>query len=168
MREISKKFNEKSRGIALLMSVFISSAASLLGLGVFLMLYGQLGISGTAKGSVVAFYAADSGLECALYGDLVDNRFSTSSPEAISNTVVINCNGSSQPVVTTLANPDGDSDMDEGVFKFDYQVSSGSCVSITVQKLVSGQTILSSFGENIPDCSISTTRAVQRGLEVSY
>jgi len=147
---------KNNAGIALLMAIFISSAASLLGLGVFMLLYGQLGIAGSAKGSVVAFYAADSGLECALYGDLVSKTFSTSSPPA-----TINCTGSNSNVTFQ---PSGMS----GTFKFNYQVSSDACVSVTVQKLSSGQTIISSFGENISDCSISSVRTVQRGLEVTY
>ena len=159
---------KNNAGIALLMAIYISSAASLLGLGILMLLYGQLGIAGSAKGSVVAFYAADTGLECALYGDLIDNRFSTSSPEAINNTVTINCNGSSQPVSTTLNDIDSDGDKDEGTFKFNYQVSSDAYASVTAQKLSSGQTIISSFGENVPNCSISSVRTVQRGLEVTY
>ncbi|KKT40841.1 MAG: hypothetical protein UW30_C0017G0011 [Candidatus Giovannonibacteria bacterium GW2011_GWA2_44_13b] len=150
------KLRKKNKGIALLMAMYISSAASLLGLGVFMLLYGQLGIAGTAKGSVVAFYAADTGLECALYGDLVSKIFSTSTPPA-----TINCAGSDRNVAFQ---PSGMS----GTFKFDYQVSPNACVSVTVQKLASGQTILDSFGENVSDCSVSSTRSIQRGLEVTY
>ena len=153
--KINKNLPAGRRGIALLMAVYISSIASLLGLGVFLLIYGELGISGTAKGSVVAFYAADSGLECALKWDLVNHIFATSSS---AYSFPIDCTGSNSTVDFTPPS----------TFKVNYQVSSNSCVSITVQKFGSGQTILDSFGENVPNCAVPSSGAVQRGLNVTY
>ena len=153
------------QGITLLMSVYISSAAILLGLGVYLLLFGELGLSGTAKGSILAFYAADTGIECGLYYDLVQKTVLAtttygSSPASFS----INCNGGSQTGTFTRIG----SSNNGGNFIFSFSASADSCVKVTVQKLESGQTIIDSFGQNLSDCAIVSQKASQRGLEVIY
>lgn len=146
------------KGITLLISVLISSMAALLGLGIFMIVFGELGISGTSKASAVAFYAADSGVECALYADAFLGSFSTSSPAAD-----INCNGDAVPLTFTADGLGG------GTFKFNFTVTAGaSCATVDVIKKNNGQTIINSYGENVPNCTSPTTKVIQRALEVAY
>lgn len=138
--------------------MLISSTATLLGLGVFMIIYGELGISSSSKASQIAFYAADTGIECSLYADLILDSFSTSTPAAN-----INCNGT--PVSLNFV-ADG---IGGGTFKFNFTVTTGkACATITATKMNNGRTIIDSFGENVPDCTTSSARVIQRGLEVSY
>lgn len=156
---VDKFFNGvQKKGITLLLAMLISSTASLLGLGIFMIVYGELGISTAAKESQIAFYAADSGIECALYADVMLNSFSTSTPATD-----INCNGT--PVTLQSA-----SDGVGGVtFRFNFTVMPGrSCATVTAMKLGSGKTVIDSFGENVPDCTTSNARVIQRGLEIMY
>ncbi|QQG42536.1 MAG: hypothetical protein HYW15_03470 [Candidatus Giovannonibacteria bacterium] len=142
MSPVSKK------GVTLLLAVFISTIALALGLGIFTIIFGELGIAGTAKESLVALYAADSGVECALYWDIKRQAFSTSTSNSIScagNTVTVG--GSALSV-------------------FDLNFSNDSCAHMRVQKAGS-ETIITSLGENVA-CGASSPRTVQRGLEVKY
>lgn len=136
------------KGVTLLLAVFISSIAISIGLGIFAIIFGELEISGSAKESLIALYAADSGIECALYWDIKQQAFSTSTSNAI------NCAGSSFTV--------GGSSLSV----FDLTLPNDSCAYIRVQKIGVGTTI-TVLGEN-NSCGQTFSRTVQRGLEVKY
>src|SRR3989344_402326 len=138
----------KKRGVTLLLAIFISALALSLGLGIFTIIFGELGISGTSKESLEAFYAADSGIECALFWDIKQQAFSTSTSNNIS------CAGNSFSVGGSLLSI------------FDLNLSSNSCAHVRLQKTGS-ETIITSLGENIA-CGLIGSRTVQRGLEVKY
>lgn len=138
----------KKQGVTLLLAIFISVLALSLGLGIFTIIFGELGISGTSKESLEALYAADSGIECALFWDIKQQAFSTSTSNTIS------CAGGSFPVGgSTLS-------------VFDLNFSNNSCAHVRLQKTGS-ETIITSLGENIA-CGLTGSRTVQRGLEVKY
>ena len=67
MKIQNKKQNNK--GFALLFSVLVSSLLLTIGLSILNVSLKELAISTASRQSVFAFYAADSGLEYALYGD---------------------------------------------------------------------------------------------------
>ncbi len=142
----------KKQGVTLLLAIFIGSLALTLGIGVFTLLYGELGFSGTSKDSLVAFFAADSGIECALYWDIRQNAFSTST------TATITCDNDTATVGGA-----------SGFSSFVVAFSDGSCATVTVSK-GGGLTTITSLGQNTGDssCRSQSTRVVQRGLEVSY
>ncbi len=58
-----------SRGFTLFYAVLVSSLLLALGLAIFNITYKELILSAGARESAVAFYAADAGLECALFWD---------------------------------------------------------------------------------------------------
>ncbi len=136
------------KGITLLLAIFVSSLALLLGLGVFTLLFGELGFGGTAKDSLVAFSAADSGVECALYWDTKQNAFSTST----TNTII--CDGDSSVVGGA-----------SGASNFTISFSDGSCANVRVIKS-GGNTTIFSFGQS--NCAANANKVAQRGLQVSY
>ena len=138
----------KKQGVTLLLAIFISALALSIGLGIFAIIFGELGISGTSKESLEALYAADSGVECALFWDIKQQAFSTSTSNSIS------CAGSAFSV--------GGSSLSV----FDLNFSNNSCAHVRLQKTGS-ETIITSLGENIA-CGLTGARTVQRGLEVKY
>ncbi len=68
------------RGFTLLLSVLISSVLLALGFAIFNIAVKDVILSSSGRESQFAFYAADSGIECALYWDSKQDAFSTSSP----------------------------------------------------------------------------------------
>ena len=64
------KMNMRSkRGFALLFAVFIAGLMTTIGLAIFNITIKEVTLSGTGRESQFAFYAADTGAECALYLD---------------------------------------------------------------------------------------------------
>jgi hypothetical protein len=64
-----KFFKKNKKGFALLFSVLVSSLLLTIGLSIFNIALKELAISRASRQSIYAFYAADSGRECALYWD---------------------------------------------------------------------------------------------------
>ncbi|HEX9608737.1 MAG TPA: hypothetical protein VGA06_00820 [Candidatus Paceibacterota bacterium] len=71
------------RGFTLLYAVLVSSLLLSLGLAIFNVTLKGLDLSSTARESQFAFYAADLGVECALYWDLKQKAFATSTSSSI-------------------------------------------------------------------------------------
>ena len=67
MRKIQRQNN---KGFALLFSVLLASFLLTIGLSIFSIALKELAISTAARQTVRAFFAADSGRECALYWDV--------------------------------------------------------------------------------------------------
>jgi hypothetical protein len=134
------------KGMTLLLAVFVSSLSLTLGFGIFTLLFSEVQFSGTAKESMVAFYAANSGVECAIFWDLQRNAFDTSSVSSIT------CNAAS----FTVGGPSGFS-------RFTIPFSDGSCVTVEVTKSLN--TVIEAQGKNI--CA-NSPKTVQRGLKMTY
>jgi len=70
-----KTYKKSNRGFALLFAVFTASILMLIGVSIFSVSLRELAISQSAKDSQLAFYAADSARECALYWDIKQAAF---------------------------------------------------------------------------------------------
>ncbi|MEK7560167.1 MAG: hypothetical protein AAB522_02615 [Patescibacteria group bacterium] len=134
------------KGITLILAVFVSSLALTLGLGIFTLLFSELEFSGSARESVLAFYAADGGIECAIFWDIETNAFATSTTSSIT------CDEDT----FTVGGP-------SGISRFTIPFNDGSCADVEVTK--SNTIVVISQGKNI--CADSP-KTVQRGLRVSY
>lgn len=66
-----------SKGFALLFSVLLSSLLLTIGLSIFSIALKELSISTAVRQSIHAFYAADSGRECAIYWDVKGGQIPT-------------------------------------------------------------------------------------------
>lgn len=64
----------QKKGFVLAFSLLISSIVLVLAFGIFNILLKQIILTGSAKDSQIAFYAADAGTECALYWDTHTSR----------------------------------------------------------------------------------------------
>jgi len=166
LKNLFKK--QKNKGIALLIAVIATSALLLASVAISDIAYKQQLISYAGRESKEAFYAADAGLECALYHDLKIENFFPVPGGSLSTAGNINCNNNTItanfPTVTSQI----------VVSEFSYNIS-GSCVIVAVQKSTGSggniDTNVVSRGYNttcsggIPN---SGARNVERALEANY
>lgn len=142
---------KSNAGFALLMASLLSTLMLSIGTAVFNLSLKELILSSGGRESQFAFYAADTGTECALYWDLKENSFATSS------TSNINCN---EQVIENV----GGSLISTFTFNFSPDPY---CATVTVIKNSEmTQTTIESRGYNT--CDISNPRRVERGIKVSY
>ncbi|MFA6158791.1 MAG: hypothetical protein WC763_04200 [Candidatus Paceibacterota bacterium] len=170
----------KQRGFAMLFAVLTSSVLLSIGLSIFSLTVKELALSSAGKESQIAFYAADSGVECALYWDITKAAFATSSSPLASPTLecagqdglaISEVKGSSAATTTFSFAP-------TDVTPYD---SVTPCVFVSVAKYVSGgssKTQIQSRGYNVgyettgptPEnkCTGPDTLKVERALLVNY
>jgi len=137
----------KKNGFTLLLVLLVISITLAISLGAANIIIGQVGISRITRDSKIAFFAANGGLECALYGDIRQNVFSTSTVG------ILSCAGQNFSV--------GGSEVSSFLVNF----SDGSCADVTVTKAgpESTDTNVKSRGRN--KCPIGKA-TVERGLEI--
>jgi len=163
--------NKNQKGYALLFTIVIVSAISVITAGLTSTVYKQMILSSLAKDSQAAFYQADTASDCALYADLVMNRntpfdqnekpFSCGSVDGTNNLVIKPLSPSvlkGYDIVPT------DDIIKEG----------GPCFRIYVTKTTTKnadgldilQTKVQAKGYNI--CDPSNPRTVEREIETNY
>lgn len=174
----------KQRGVAIFIAVIAVASLMLIATAISNLSYKEQIISQSGRDSKVAFFAADSGMECALFHDLkggvdpVNDLFTFATPsEGESGTLY--CDGS-------VVSRDTDSAGGSMITKFYFNVPGGSgdetpsCSFVTVTKTLSGsdiETVIESSGYN-NTCSGSIadpviggsgdTRNLERALRVEY
>ncbi len=164
-----KKVQGQKSGFTLLFSVLISSVLLSIGVSIFSTTLKDLLFSSSGRDSQFAFYAADTGVECALYWDKKGQIFPTSTASALplpdGSTV---CNGEdivvnwevvadTNPTVTTFYLNREDSPS--------YDPTK-ACAVVRVFKDQLGQSRIDSFGYNT--CVTSNPRRIERGIRVVY
>ena len=160
------KARRKEKGFFLLYAVLFSTTMLAIGMGVLDASLKQISISGLDRESLRAFYVADAGIECALYGDNVDSVFSTSSANTLS------CNGD-DTAIGGAGNPPS--------FQFHFWLNKGdakekSCALVTLNRTLNpdgtvATTTVASLGYNTecPEVGGATRLpVVQRGLKILY
>ncbi len=170
-RKVSSK-----KGIALLFAIMLSTIFFTIALGVLNISVKELNFSTSAKDTGNAFFAADSGVECALYND--KSGSDTFTGENIS-TATINCFSNEIKL-----NSSKDDTSQSFIFNITGLGSNGvSCAKVTVVKKfdisvdplvpsVVTSTKITSKGYNIggdnENCDSKNTNRVERVLEVNY
>ena len=150
------------RGFTLLLAALVASIVLALGTSIFQLAQKELTLSSIGRDSQYAFYAADTGVECALYWDTRFQTFPTTTP-AVKN---INCDNQS---ITTAS--EGLGNTITSTFRFE---PNGFCVDVTVEKTrtPSQNTIHTSIRANgySAHCNSLTTypRLLQRSVELNY
>jgi hypothetical protein len=137
------------KGFTLLLAVLISSLLLTIGLSIFNIAFKELTLSSSARESVSAFYAADSGAECALFWDIQQNSFE--------NNKEILCEGQSFDMAGT-----GNGSWS---FTLDNFTNGESCSVVTVVK-DEEKTTIQSRGYNT--CNTSNPRRVERAIRITY
>ncbi len=156
--------SNSSSGFTLLYAVLISSILLAIGIAIFDLTVRELRLSSIARESQYAFYAADSGVECALFWDATSTSvFIPGSPASIScggqvvGSVGGLAYGTPQPFTISLP-------------------ASNRCAIVTVTKVALNSdpnppvtTLIESKGYNVSCATVTTdSNAVERALRVSY
>ena len=89
---ISTKRRIRNTGFILLFSLLISSILLATGLGISRLMVRQINLASLSRESQIAFFAADSGLECALHWDKLTDAFLAAPDQASLVAKTIYCN----------------------------------------------------------------------------
>jgi len=156
---ISKK---QQQGFTLLYAVLIAGLLLAIGLAIVNIAIKEVTLSATSRDAQFAFYAADAGMECALFWDLQQSAFSISSPQAS-----VSCGGSANTVTATNPTPG----KYERRFSLDFSPEQ-YCAEILVVKndnpmgSPARRTTIESRGYNT--CDVDNPRRVERALRTKY
>ncbi len=139
------------------MSVLVAGMLLSIALAIANIAMKQVLLASSGRESQFAFYAADAGMECALYWDIRQEVFGTSTPTTIS------CNADG--VSGNQANAAIPIPASQNVtFSITFAPQS-YCATVTVEKN-GGATRVISRGYNT--CDTSSPRRVERSIEANY
>lgn len=147
--------NKKQNGYAMLFTVIIVSAISIITAGLINAIYKQLILSSLAKDSQSAFYQADTASECALYMDRVLGQdFIDSNPFWSCGKLNLDVKMIDKNFSLIPADPDS--------------LSPCFRVDVTKEQVDSNKikTTIKAKGYNI--CNLNNPRTVERAIEINY
>ncbi|HEY9583749.1 MAG TPA: hypothetical protein VJI66_02190 [Candidatus Paceibacterota bacterium] len=114
---------QKNKGYTLLFAVLVSSLVLSIGISILTISRKEFLLSSSARDSTSAIYAADSGLECALYHNDNGDKFNYENPDLAD----LKCGGVTLDI-------DDLSDTNERTFTFHLKLLGNSCVTTKVKK----------------------------------
>ena len=174
MKKIKRKINilfkkNNKSGVALLFAILISTIILSIALGIISISIKGVQFNTSDKGTIDAFFAADTGIECALYNDKASGTtpFSESDGSAVNADCLLN---GSHVIDTSVLN----------TWSFTVPslgMNGDSCAKITVTKvfdpdhpLVVDSTKIVSKGYSTGDsnCNLIGISRIERVLEVNY
>lgn len=132
----------RNKGFTLLLSLLIVSIILAVSLGVSDIITGEIFLADTGRRSQAAFYAADAGMECAIYWDTIhraypQSLFATNTPasnnesNACASQNISGVGGWQSCSPSLCTGPD---DKSQGVSTFTINFSDGSCARVSVTK----------------------------------
>lgn len=164
IKKIKKQFLDNS-GVALFVAVLTAGIALAIGAGVLNITLKEIKLSSLGRESSEAFYAADTGLECALYWDVNQDVFplDQSMPDvgggvigcaySVSVDSTIKGVGSATTTFTVSSSPD----------------INDQCVSVTVAKVNYPTYITTTVdSRGLNSCNPLSSKRVERGIRVEY
>lgn len=162
---------KKEKGFALLVAVIFMSVMLSFGLTLGSIAYKQVTLASGALASQIAFYAADSALECLEYADQSNGgqpsvfAYPASDPGTAPS---FSCGGNG-PVSSSESAPDG---ANPWILKYSFQLDSNThCADVMVSKPPTspGTTYLYAQGYDVSCAALPTSpRFASRGLTTSY
>lgn len=156
----SRDHKLSSRGFTIIFAVLIGSIFLFLGIFIAHVSLKEIVLSSAGKQSETAFFAADTGTECALYWDFrVGGTFPKSSSESVRSPIT--CSGASVAVALETSNATA------ATSTFTLNFSPAGCVFVRVGKTVFGSTVIESRGRNECTSGVNPSR-VERALRVRY
>lgn len=141
-----------------MLAALVASVALALGTSIFALAQKELALSSIGRDSQFAFYAADSGAECALYWDRRFQLFPTTAPE----TKTLVCDGEQKAT-------DSLSDGEAIISLFEYEPN-GYCARVSVTKRPTHpRTVIHANGYNtLCDAIASSPHALERSVDLKY
>jgi Tfp pilus assembly protein PilX len=171
------KENRNTRGgFVILYAILITTVVLGIGLSLLGVLIQQVSLSGAERESLTSMSAADSGIECALYWDIVQDAFRTGT-DVTCNATPITCEGNSLTVSgPTSALVPGYPGLTEYTCSFIANLSQGSCADLEVSKITDdttgalSTTTVKSRGYNTacPPAPSPKPWRLERGLQTEY
>ncbi|MBX4195656.1 pilus assembly PilX N-terminal domain-containing protein [Candidatus Parcubacteria bacterium] len=161
-----KNQRKNQRGFTLLIAIVITATLLLVSTGIVSVAVKEAILASAGRESQFAFYAADTGIECAIYWDVKNpsglSAFSTTT------TSTINCNsdsvntqgGKTNPTPNQVGGASGIS-----VFSLTF-LPDPYCATVTVTKTPDLRTTIESLGYNT--CAPGNARRVERAVRVRY
>ena len=155
-----KTFRKTERGFTLLMAALVGSLVLSLGLSIVAIARKSVTLSSIGRDSQFAFYAADTGAECALYWDIRHGLFATTTPP-----ITGTCDGENLVLDTPASSPF----TEPYTISFQYEPN-GYCTEVTVTKSADHpRTEIHADGYSVTCTEISgSSRALQRSVELRY
>lgn len=142
------KYKIHHTGFTVIFAVISMGILLVIGLAVSDVILKELILSSVGSESQKAFYAADTGIECALYWDIKRDIFKPG------ENINFYCNNQIVGVGGSL------------ISNFEFNFENGSCTSVIVDKS-SSPNLIEARGYNV-DCGASNLKKVERGLRVTY
>lgn len=139
------------------MSVMIASILLALGYEIYNLAVKEVTLSSAGRESQFAFFAADSGIECALHADVKLDAFSTSSP-----LTELDCGIATSSLSRTTVGTDY-------ITTFEFTLGTGlskQCTSMRVTREDPKRTIIEAFGHNT--CNLDDPVRLERAIRVTY
>lgn len=178
--------NKNSKaGFTLFIALVVTGLLLAIGFSIGNIVFKQIILSSTGKESQLAFFAADSGAECALYWDrknaagvsVVEGAFATSSLIVVGPSTDIRCGG--QPIYvlyrsdTVLDPVNATTTFSVDFSKIDGNAEYRACARVTVIKngpytQIDSRGYNAFLDANNEDCDISNPRTLERGLQLNY
>ncbi|HAO65028.1 TPA: hypothetical protein DCQ44_03560 [Candidatus Taylorbacteria bacterium] len=180
-----KTHSLKQKGFTILVAVVTAGILLIIAMSIGAIALKEQVLATAGKESQTAFYAADSGMECALYWDQIKGVFVPGSTGTWPSTVTFDCNNAT-PAITTDTLADS---TDSGAVIHSYSfkvpklqagVSAETCAIVTIIKTTNDSrsinggltrnplkvyTDIYSYGYNTCDPSL---RRLERGIEAHY
>ena len=159
MRRTLLKTSEE-KGFTLLLAALVASVVIVLGAAIFSLAQKELTLSSIGRDSQFAFYAADTGAECALYWDVQHRYFAPTTPSVTptcdGETLVMSGHSPTLPYTVT--------------FRFE---PNGYCVDVAVEKSLgpTGATVTIIRADGFSTaCSLLevSPRTLQRSVELAF
>ena len=157
----------RTQGFTLLISVLVVSIMLGISMGIVSIIRGEIILSNTGKRSQAAFYAADAGMECAIYWDTI-NGGNPGSAFDVSVSSQLSCAGQSRSVGN------------QAISIFAISFNNGSCARVSVTKSINTDDPQNPIPEafihsdgfsegtvNGNACTANEPRVFQRSLEVT-
>ncbi len=150
----------KNRGITLFIAIIITASLLLISTGMVNLALRQAFLTSSSRESQFAFYAADTGIECAIYWDVRNPGYSAFATSTQTN---ISCNG----VTANVSGNEGDKIPIDPPRPFTITFSPDPyCAVVTVTKFDNGATQIESKGYNT--CDPANPDRVERAVKVTY
>ncbi len=141
-----------------MLAALIASVTLALGTAIFSLAQKELTLSSVGRDSQFAFYAADTGAECALYWDIRFQLF----PTTTATTKNLACDNEAK--TTTATSEDG-----AIVSSFEFEPN-GYCAKVRVtKKATNPRTVIHVDGYNTTCANIETSsHALERSVDLKY
>ena len=162
IKKTYKSNNKFVGGFTLFIAITITGLLLLVGLAISSIALKEIVLSTTGRESQIAFFAANSGIECALYWD--QKQYSQHIFATSTLSVQIKCGNNDMSVIksnVTQTSVKND---------FEFSVTNNSYVHVTVEKDInaSKNTVIESRGYNTAIGDTTNQRKLERAIEVKY